>query len=142
MIFRTDKNLKLNLELILDHLKGYKDEDVILIDIKKKGKTRSYLQNNYYWAILNIISKDTGNSSSALHSYFGDMYLKVFRLNKLTKKESQFILSTKKLNTKQFSQYIEKVRNFSMSELNIYVPSPDEYRLMDNLEGVFDFINN
>ena len=29
-----------------------------------------------------------------------------------------------------------------MSELNIYVPSPDEYRLMDNLEGVFDFINN
>ena len=38
MIFRTDKNLKLNLELILDHLKGYKDEDVILIDIKKKRK--------------------------------------------------------------------------------------------------------
>lgn len=141
MIFKTDKYLKLNADIITNYLKTFKDEDVILIDIGKNRNTRSYLQNNYYWAILNIISKDTGHTPQELHAYFSSMYLKVFKLNKLINKEEQFTISTKKLNTKLFSEYIEKVRNFSISELDIYVPTPEEYKLMDNLEDVFPFIN-
>ena len=142
MIFKTDKYLKVNAEQITEHLKTYSDDDVLVLNIEKRRNSRSFLQNNYYWAVLGMVSGHTGHTTNELHAYFGSMFLKVFRLNKLTKKEDQFTLSTKSLNTKQFSNYIEKVRMFANSDLEVYTPTPEEYRLRDNLSDVFPEINN
>ena len=137
MKFKTDRQLKYNAKEIFKYIKNFKEEDIIILDIKKQAKDRTIQQNKWYWKCINIIADDLGYTEDETHYYFKQMFLKGFRYNKFTKKEEPFIGSTTKLNTKQFTIYIEQVRRFAIQELNISTPSPDMYRLEEDLEDVF-----
>lgn len=93
------------------------DKKVRLIFEDDKPKRRSS-QNRLYWAYLNLIEKETGNYADDLHEIFKRKFLpprevtvfdKVYRLP----------ASTTELNTKTFSEYLEKI----CVETGIQIPS-------------------
>jgi len=137
MKFKTDRKLEYNADKIVEHLKSYKQDDILIIDIKKQSKSRTVQQNRWYWACIKIIADDLGYEEDEAHYYFRQMFLSGFRYNKLSKKEEPFIGSTTKLSTKQFTVYIEKVRRFAIQRLNISTPTPNLFRITEDLENQF-----
>lgn len=95
------------------------------IQIRRHYKGRTKAQNGYYRAITTLIATETGNEQEDIHRYCGDMFLK---------DDSGMIpkvRSTTSLNTKEMTEYIEKVRRWALEELDIYCPTPQEYYLLD-----------
>ena len=95
------------------------------IEITQKRENRTLDQNALYWLWLTCIEQETGNSKEDIHYYCKD--------NFLPKKEMQIAgevvyipESTTKKDTKQFSDYMNKVQVFAASELGIILPDPQD----------------
>jgi len=86
---------------------------------------RSIGQNAMYWAILNCIASETGNSSDDMHEFFKQEFLKA-RVVKLGLTGRAVHPSTKSLDTKEFTDYMDKVKLFANEELGIYIPSVED----------------
>jgi len=109
---------------ILEYITKLPDKQYdITVNIHRQ--TRSIPQNKLYWLWINAISKDTGNDPADLHLYFGEKWLP---------KDSYLIfgevnlrpLSTTKLNTAEFTAYLDKIQIFASAELGIVLPQPDD----------------
>jgi len=107
-----------NRERFAEHLRTLSGE--VVVSVKKKRKIRSLNANNYYWLILTIAGDELGYDPKELHDSFKALYL----TDQTTK--IPLIRSTSKLNTEQFSQYLEKVIR-QLAELGIVIPSLEEY---------------
>ena len=114
-------NQKSILERWLNCLNGKAVEMVIKVYRNK----RTIPQNSYYWGIvLSMIADSTGYTTEELHEFFKRLYLKkIITIGGVDYEVSE---STKKLNTEQFSQYIEKIKKFSVMKLDLHIPSPNE----------------
>lgn len=101
-----------NKKAIIDYLN--KDIWDKIYSCKVYIRSRTIDQNARYWAILNYISKETWNDSDYLHSLMKKKYLSKRKQVKIYGKKLWVfdIKSTTKLNTKQFSEYNEKVEQF------------------------------
>ena len=100
----------------------------VTVEIMEKKEKRSNPQNKYYWAILNFIQDETGNSREDLHSFFKSLYLS--HQKNVLGVEFDAYISTTKLKTKEFSEYIEKIRLY-MGEFGIYIPTSEEFSQID-----------
>ena len=85
---------------------------------------RSLRANNLYWMWLNCIHDETGNDVKALHKYFKENHLP-FRVENVFGNEVSMVQSTADLDTKEFSEYLEKIR-VEMLEQGIFLPQPQE----------------
>ena len=98
------------------------------VEIKAIVPKRSLNANKYYWACLGIISAETGNDSEDLHYHFKSKFLGtkdvVF---KETGEVGSVPKSSADLEQNIFCDYIESIRQFSLVDLNIYLPTPEEY---------------
>jgi hypothetical protein len=85
--------------------------------VRKHNKKRSHNQNNLYWAYLNIIEQETGDSANDLHEYFKRTHLtpKFITACKHTIKIPR---STTELSAGEFGEYMEKI----CRETNIPIP--------------------
>lgn len=89
--------------------------------IEKDHPTRSNQENRYYWGLmLKTISQDSGYTPEECHSIFGEMFLSYENNGR------KFVKSTTKLKTVEFEEYLEKVRRFAATDLQIYLPLPNE----------------
>tara|TARA_R110000787_G_scaffold8122_2_gene27134 strand:- start:691 stop:1005 length:315 start_codon:yes stop_codon:yes gene_type:complete len=96
-----------------------KDGKVILpsVDLKdgeyyfelKEVGVRSGQQNNYYWKIIDILSEELGYTKQEMHKTIKDHFN---------------IDSTKHLERKEFSDFIERLIRWSAIELSIVIPDP------------------
>jgi hypothetical protein len=84
---------------------------------------RSIPQNSLYWLWLNCISSETGNEVEDLHSYFKDLFLS--RRVEIFGDEYNTGTSTKKLNTAEFTAFLDKVQQFA-AEQGIILPNPED----------------
>jgi len=100
------------------------NEKWIVIDIRLKKELRSTEQNNYYWKLLEILSNEIGEDQSSLHEYFKQKFLSK-ELNVMGE-NIKVTLSTMILKTDEFVKYVQEIRHFSLHELEIYLPEPDE----------------
>lgn len=94
------------------------------IEIKEYKPNRTNLQNRYYWTIINFISIETGNAKDSLHEFFKSKFLgqiddRVFGVN------ISYDKTTTKLNTKEFTDYIEKISIF-ISDFGLSIPRPED----------------
>jgi hypothetical protein len=82
------------------------------ISVKLHKQTRTCPQNRLYWMWINAISKDTGNEPEDLHDYFGGRWLPEHRyvMNGMTHVKP---ISTTKLNTAEFTAYLDKMDYYS-----------------------------
>ncbi len=105
-------------------LRRFNGKDVHVV-IKEHRHPRSINQNNYYWGVvLEIISEHTGHTADEVHEIFKNKYLseeKEFAGDKVLVAKS-----TTALNTVEFNEYLEKVKQFAATELSCFVPEPNE----------------
>jgi len=78
------------------------------LELKPTG-VRSSQQNSYYWRIVDLLAEELGYTSQEMH---------------LAIKTKFDIKSTKELEKKEFSDFIERLIRWSAIELNVVVPDP------------------
>ncbi len=108
------------------YIKGtFKDDDLLDITVQAHQKKRSLDQNSYLWAeVYPVISESTGHTTHELHEIYKQMFLP----KKFTKYKGQTIQvypSTTKLSTKEFTEYIERIRA-EVAPDGIIIPDPEK----------------
>jgi len=96
--------------------------DVIRLERVPKPPTGN--QNRFYWALIGIISDATGFSTDEAHTVCkreAGLYY-----TKEANRKHKFLRSTADLDTKEMSDYIEKVREIGTA-IGCYMPTADEY---------------
>ena len=91
------------------------------ITIEEVDAGRTNEQNRFYWAILNEIADQTGNSSDDLHETFRAMFL--------TDRGAvpPRIRSTTELDVREFITYIDKILAYVGTEMGITVRQTREF---------------
>lgn len=87
---------------------------------------RSDPQNKYYWSVVvtKIADYMGERDTEEVHNY-----LKAhFNYKEIVVDEKRFRVakSTAKLNTDEFKEYLDKVKEFAAKEMGLYIPDPGE----------------
>jgi hypothetical protein len=105
----------------------------VVVSVAEVKKTRSTLQNRYYWGcVVKLITdafRDAGNmvNSDDVHDFLKAEVGKLSQV--LVTVEGEVFRgpgSTTKLTTTEFSNYIEAVKAWAADRLDLKIPSPDE----------------
>lgn len=92
-----------------------------VLEINKSKNKRSLSQNRFYWGVaLPILSDHFGYNTEEMHQICAAIFLRYEKDGK------DFVKSTTKLDTKEFENYLDKIRQWSMSEHGIHIPVPNE----------------
>jgi hypothetical protein len=96
----------------------------VRVIVEQETYKRTDPQNKYYWGVVvEILSQELGYETEEVHNLLKSMFLK--RRVILKGKEYISIGSTAKLNTAQFTDYIEKIKRFASMELSIIIPESE-----------------
>ena len=118
----SDNEKKLKLYKILKTLKPKKYE----ITIKQYRENRSNPSNRFYWGVvLSVLSNHTGFTPEEMHEHLKREFLPVFKVLP-TGEQIKLSGSTATLDTAEFNEYIEKIMQWSIQELDCLIPDPSE----------------
>jgi len=100
-------------KLTLDDNLGFRDylrliEGDVHLEIKPAEKVRSPQQNAYYRVIIRILSKELGYTEQEMHE---------------TIKEKYDIGSTKQLSVEEFTELIEIIKRWAVTDMGIVLPN-------------------
>ena len=101
------------------------------VEITKVKKSRTTAQNSLYWMWLREISASYAESHGEYHSSeIFHQYLKRLFLGQepvtINGNHMVAMVSTGKLNTKEMTDYLEKIDHWAGSELEIQLPHPQD----------------
>ncbi len=92
-----------------------------VVKITKNRALRSLSANRYYHFCLNIIAIETGHTHEELHEALKAKFNA--KIIHFPKGGSQIIgISTSLLDSKEFSGYVNQVKNWALTEFNIVIP--------------------
>jgi len=114
-----------------------KKQAKVEICIKKDKRTLS--QNSTYWLWITAIQQETGNDKNLLHEYFKQKFLGTENIT-VFDSNLNVAVSTTKLDTKQMSEYMNRIQEFANIELGILLPNPSDLIFNDFYEHYKDFI--
>ena len=101
---------------------------VYKINIQKAKNIRSLNQNKYYWAVVvAVLSSELGYFKDEMHTLLRRKFLGYTKINPITGEEDVFAKSTTDLKSHEMEEYLESVRVWAISELDIYIPLPNEF---------------
>ena len=93
------------------------------VEVKQIRRNRSKWQNNWYWAVVKQVSDFTGyekeEAAIVIKRACGLVY---------ERHGSKFLRSTADLDTKEFTDFMDRLIRWASQELNIVVEDPDQYR--------------
>lgn len=123
--------------MVIDHIKSARG--LCWFELARCRNQRSLQQNAYYWGcvlkvVQQAINESWGESMSAheVHEFLKGRFLRKSIVNKNTGEiVGDMAGSSSDLDTKQFTDFIENVRNFAASMFDIIVPNPADYRETD-----------
>ena len=95
-----------------------------LLSIKKEVKKRTIDQNALFWLWMECISQETGTDKNDIHDYYCMLFLR--RTAPINGDERVIISGTSKLNTAQFTDFLNKVQADAASEFGIKLPLPED----------------
>jgi hypothetical protein len=105
----------------------------VIIEISKKRKQRSVVQNGYYWGVVVQFFKDGALDmwgehldSEQCHEYLKTNCNYKELINTNTGEVTKMPQSTKDTNTLEFEEYLDRCRKFIYEYFNIVVPLPNE----------------
>jgi hypothetical protein len=123
MILRIRNNR--DREAVANYITKLPDGKQYDVNVSQKRQKRTISQNSLYWLWLTCIHNETGNDKDILHREFAKKYL--------PKKSGHFFdevvehpVSTTSLDTKQFTEYLDKIQVFVNAELGIVLPNPED----------------
>ena len=89
--------------------------------IKKWRDKRSNQQNKYYWgAIIPLLAENFGYENEEMHEALKFKFLSKGHTTLPT------VISTTKLDTQDFFEYIEKIKRWATIEYQIVLPEPED----------------
>jgi len=92
---------------------------------------RSIQQNRYYFkVIVSLISEHTGFTKDETHEILKSLFLGQYKL--INGRSVRTYQSTTTLTTIAMEKYFEDIRVWSVSELSVPIPLPDEVNLEEN----------
>jgi len=103
------------------HLQQLSGQVSVTIKRHRAVKSRSVLQNRYYWGVVvGILSAELGYSDDEMHD--------ALRFQFLQKRDGKLptIRSTTTLSTVEMEQYLATIRNWASHDLGIYILLPRE----------------
>lgn len=110
----------------IGHFMKKREGKAIRVIFAPAHKQRSINQSNYYWGVvLKTIEEFTGQDSDDLHEFFKSCY-SIEKVVNLAGNDFVVPQSTAKMNTLQFTEYIEKVRKWAAEELSLSIPDPNQ----------------
>jgi len=90
--------------------------------VKKYRKQRSLPQNNYYFGVVCVVlGNKIGYTVDEMHSAIGLKFLLVSEEGK-----PDYIRSTTDLDTDEFNDFLEQVKQWAAEFHNCYIPDPNE----------------
>jgi hypothetical protein len=105
----------------------------VTVTVKETPKARSNNQNSYYWGICipicTQIMRDAGNAVSEedVHAFLKEHVGGLVTLFITPKGQRKAVVrSSASLGTKEFEEYLEKVRMWALEE-NVIIPLPNEH---------------
>lgn len=109
----------------LKNILDIKQNGKYTISVSKQANKRTAEQNRLYRKWLSLLEEETGNSQDSLHEFFKKKFLSV-ELETIFGEEVRRVNTTTTLNTKEFTDYLDKVNAFVASELGIRLPQPND----------------
>lgn len=111
-------------------LRGMKDGEV-LIRIERLRATRSQRQNAWYWGcIVQLLAEHTGYTPDEMHEVLKAKFIpKRFAVadgNGEIRDELVIGGSSAKLNTVEFGEYCEAIRQWAAESLSVVIPDPED----------------
>ena len=101
------------------HFAKLKDGDYV-VEVKKYADNRSNAQNRLMWDIYRQISDQTGYETDEIHAMMGQKFLLK------TDCKTPYVISTTKLSTADFKDYIDRVVRFFVSDCGLVVTMPED----------------
>jgi hypothetical protein len=119
--------LQINNQMLWDKML-YNLSGTVQVTIDKRRRARSMPQNKYYWGVvikvlLDFMGDVEPGADEELRNYLCSQFL-IDRSRKIPR-----VLSTSSLSTKEFEDYLEKIRVWSAKELQVFIPLPGEIEL-------------
>jgi aspartyl-tRNA synthetase len=114
---------------LINYLKELGNDYVV--EVKKQKNNRSMMQNNYYWkCIVQVLAEELGYFNDEMHDCLKVKFASEWSSIEINNKTIglQTVNSTARMNTKAFEIYAETIRIWALSELNIRLMLPNEYK--------------
>ena len=125
----------------------------LVVEIRPETRDRSKAQNRLYWKWLHEIHRKTGNDEDQLHFEFkkkfligilkrddkdyADMCLAISALKQSESEQYEAIAngviretSTTRMNTAQFTEYLNLIEAFALKEFGLVLPVPDDLKYL------------
>lgn len=115
---------KSDLTKLLEFMTNCKGDYVV--EVKKLRDNRTNNQNRLMWDIYKQVSDQTGYETDEVHAMCGQKFL----LDE--SKKVPFVKSTAKLNTLEFSKYIDRIVRFFSVDCGFTVYLPEDYKRSEN----------
>lgn len=126
MILQIDFAKEKDKKKLYEVLKTRKPK-VYNIEIKEYRKDRSGNQNKYYWGVvIRELCNHTGYNSDEMHEVLKAKFNPKELVFKQTGEAVKIGGSTADMNTLEFETYLEQIRIFSLTELDILIPLPNQ----------------
>lgn len=113
-------------------------ESGVIVDLTEKKPRRSLPQNKYLHVILAYFGTQTGNTLEWVKQQY---YKKLVNPDLfIREKEDKYLgrikvlRSSADLDTSEFSLSVERFRNWASQEAGIYLPSADEFIIIQQME--------
>lgn len=109
-----------------------------VIEITEK-RQRTLSQNNYLHVILSYLGLCTGNTLEYVKSYYykqhcnPELFVRKVK-DKLTGEQVTTLRSSSELTKEEMSLSIERFRNFSAKEADVYIPTAEEGAFLRQIE--------
>ena len=116
---------------LIEYLKTQKKEKKFKLIIYRKK--RSLNQNNYFHLIIWYICDMIGEDPEILKEYYKGQFLQEETENGFT-----YVMRTRDLKTKPFALFTEKVRNHARDFLWVVTPDPEDKKLIDYYNDLFE----
>ncbi len=105
----------------------FRDKAQVKVEVERLQATRSLDQNRGYWGVIvEAISDHTGYTPEETHEILKQKFIpkKLAIQDKNGEVKDEFVVggSTRQMNTKDFGEYMERIKEWAAVELDIYIP--------------------
>jgi len=124
-VIHRDKGKAHILQMMCRDFFSANDVEEAVVEIKPNKLTRSNAQNNLYWEWVSLVSDELGYTKDETHALLRDKFLGYNEYKNKKGSEIKELRSTTKLNTKDFTNYLEQI-DILMAEYGITLPRPED----------------
>lgn len=103
----------------------FEEETPVWIVVRKESKIRSLQANAYLWVCYTLVSEYTGFTPEEIHAICKKKF--IVKTLKYGDKIYEGVGSTALMDTVEFTDYVQKVKEWAGSEFGLQIPEPDEY---------------